>query len=565
MFGLTILDLTVIIIYVLFIVYLGWWTKRKVQSSGDYFMAGRKGSKLMMIANAFGAGTHTDQAIAVSGATYQIGLAGIWYQWIWLISTPFYWIVAPIYRRLRYITLGDFFEKRYGTKIGIAYTIMGILFFILNLGLILKGTGTAIEAVTQGALSTEVIVIALTLFFLVYSVLGGLVSALIVNLIQGMFILVLSFLLIPFALNAIGGMTAAKASLPEYMFSFVAPTEVTLYFIIAVVINGLVGIVVQPHHMAVGGAGKTEVNCRTGWTYGNFAKRLATLGWALVGVFAAVLFPGLEETNRELAFGTAVANLLPSGLVGLMIAAMAAAVLAACHNYMVGSSALFTKHIYSRIVRKKLTEENQLRIARIASVVVVLGGVTIALTLPSVVQGVKYLWQITAYFGIGFWMAIMWRRSNRYGVWASVIATIIVTLITGDYFEFGFGWTLEYQITAYLPVGFLAFIMVSKLTKSESEESLNKFYVLLHTPVGEEHRLKAEGVEIMLEGDVDEAAQNYGEPLEECGHSLMVVNLLSLKSRFSFKRFRIDIVGFGWAILFVIAIFVLGLLIANIG
>jgi Na+/proline symporter len=565
MFGLTTLDLTIIIIYVLFIVYLGWWTKKKVQSAGDYFMAGRKGSKIMMIANAFGAGTHTDQAIAVSGATYQIGLAGIWYQWIWLIATPFYWIVAPIYRRLRYITLGDFFEERYGTKIGIAYTIMGILFFMLNLGLILKGTGTAIEAVTQGALSTEVIVIGLTLFFLVYSVLGGLVSALMINLIQGMFILVLSFLLIPFSLNAIGGMAAAKASLPEYMFSFVAPTEVTLYFIIAVIINGLVGIVVQPHHMAVGGAGKTEVSCRTGWTYGNFAKRLATLGWALVGVFAAVLFPGLEDSNRELAFGTAVANLLPSGLVGLMIAAMAAAVLAACHNYMVGSSALFTRHIYSRIVLKKLTDDSQLRIARIASVGVVLGGVTIALTLPSVVQGVKYLWQITAYFGIGFWMAVMWRRSNRFGVWASVIATIIVTLITGDYFEFGFGWALEYQITAYLPIGFLAFIIVSKLTNPESEESLNKFYALLHTPVGEEHRLKAEGVEMMLEGDVDEETQNYGEPLEERGHSLLVVNLLSLRSKFSFKRFRIDIVGFGWAILFVIVIFVLGLLIANIG
>jgi Na+/proline symporter len=565
MFGLTTLDLTIIIIYVLFIVYLGWWTKKKVQSAGDYFMAGRKGSKIMMIANAFGAGTHTDQAIAVSGATYQIGLAGIWYQWIWLIATPFYWIVAPIYRRLRYITLGDFFEERYGTKIGIAYTIMGILFFMLNLGLILKGTGTAIEAVTQGALSTEVIVIGLTLFFLVYSVLGGLVSALMINLIQGMFILVLSFLLIPFSLNAIGGMAAAKASLPEYMFSFVAPTEVTLYFIIAVIINGLVGIVVQPHHTAVGGAGKTEVSCRTGWTYGNFAKRLATLGWALVGVFAAVLFRGLEDSNRELAFGTAVANLLPSGLVGLMIAAMAAAVLAACHNYMVGSSALFTRHIYSRIVLKKLTDDSQLRIARIASVGVVLGGVTIALTLPSVVQGVKYLWQITAYFGIGFWMAVMWRRSNRFGVWASVIATIIVTLITGDYFEFGFGWALEYQITAYLPIGFLAFIIVSKLTNPESEESLNKFYALLHTPVGEEHRLKAEGVEMMLEGDVDEETQNYGEPLEERGHSLLVVNLLSLRSKFSFKRFRIDIVGFGWAILFVIVIFVLGLLIANIG
>lgn len=562
--GLSFLDIIVILIYISVIVYMGWWTKKKVQSSGDYFMGGRKGSRIMMIANAFGAGTHTDQAIAVSGATYQIGLAGIWYQWVWLFATPFYWIVAPIYRRVRYVTIADFFEKRYGAKVGVAYSIMGILFFMLNLGLILKGTATAIEAVTDGAISTEVIVVTLTLFFLCYSVLGGLVSALIVNLLQGMFILVLSFLLIPFALNAIGGMAAAKASLPEYMFSFVAPTEVTLYFIVAVIINGLVGIVVQPHHMAIGGAGKTELDCRIGWTFGNFAKRFATLGWALVGVFAAALFPGLENENRELAFGIAVANLLPSGLVGLMIAAMAAAVLAACHNYMVGGSALLTKNILSKFHSKTLEKYNELNVARVTSIGIVLGGVLIALAIPSVVQGVKYLWQITAYFGIGFWMAIMWRKANRYGVWSSVIVTVLVTVVTGSYFDFGFGWALEYQITAYLPAGFLSFIIASKFTKQEPEENLNEFYSLLHTPVGEEHKLQEKGIEIMLGGSLDSEERNHGESLEERGHSLLTVDLLRLKKRFSYKRYKIDINGFLLGILFVIVIFSIGLLIANI-
>ena len=564
-FGLTTLDLIVIFTYITLIVYMGWWTKRKVQSSGDYFMGGRKGSKIMMIANAFGAGTHTDQAIAVSGATYQIGLAGIWYQWVWLFATPFYWIVAPIFRRVRYVTTGDFFEERYGAKLGVAYTIMGILFFMINLGLILKGTGTAIEAVTQGEISTAMVVVLLTVFFLAYSVFGGLVSALFVNLIQGLFILVLSFLLIPFALNAAGGMSEVRASLPEYMFSFVAPEEVTLFFIIAVIINGLVGIVVQPHHMAVGGAGKTEVSCRTGWTYGNFTKRFATLGWAFVGVFAASLFPGLENENRELAFGMAVANLLPSGLIGLMVAAMAAAVLAACHNYMVGGSALFTRNIYSKIVKTKHEGNRELTVARISSVVIVLGGVTIALTIPNVIQGVKYLWLITSYFGIAFWGAVMWRRSNRYAVWASVIVTVFVTFLTGPYFSFGFQWAIEYQIAAYLPSGILTFILVSFLTKSEPEEVLNKFYALLHTPVGEEQKLKDAGIEMMLEGESESALKKTEESLEDQGHSLLVVDFLLLYKKFKFKKYRVDIKGFGLAMLFVLIIFVIGLLAASLG
>ncbi len=562
--GITYLDLAIILIYISLIVYLGWWTKKKVQNLGDYFMGGRKGSKLMMIANAFGAGTNTGQVIAVSGATYQIGLAGIWYQWIWLLATPFYWIVAPIYRRVRYVTLADFFEERYGSKVSIAYSIMGILFFMLELGMILKGTGTAIEAVTKSAVSTETIVIVLTIFFLTYSVLGGLISALFVNLIQGMFILILSFLLIPFALNALGGMDAARANLPEYMFSFVAPTEVTLYFIIAVIINGLVGIVVQPHHMAVGGAGKSEIDCRTGWTYGNFTKRFATLGWAFVGVLAAALYPGLEIQNREFAFGTAVRNLLPSGFVGLMIAAMAAAVLAACHNFMVAGSALFTRNIFSKIKKTKFTANEELRFARLASVAVVLGGVIIALTIPSVVHGVKYLWQITAYFGIAFWMGVMWRKSNRLGVWSSIVVAILITFLTGPYFNFGLGWLLEYQITAYLPAGFLTFILVSYFTKPEPKEKLDQFYALLHTPVGEEHRLIEKGFSIMLAGSADKDSQNYAEPLEEKGHSLLVVDFLSLFKKFTFKRYKIDVVGFGFALLFVFMIFVIGLLAAKI-
>ncbi len=561
MLGLSYLDFFIILLYVLVIVYMGWRTKKKVASSGDYFMGGRKGSKIMMIANALGAGTHTDQAIAVSGATYSIGLAGIWYQWVWLFSTPFYWLLSPIFRRVRYVTTGDFFEERYGSKLGAAYTVMGMLYFTINIGLILKGTGTAIEAVTGGEITTTAIVIVLTLFFLGYSVLGGLVSALIVNLIQGMFILVLSFLLIPFALNAAGGLAEIKGSLPDYMFSFVAPEEVTLFFIIMVIINGLVGIVVQPHHMAVGGAGKTENSCRMGWTYGNFTKRFATLGWAFVGVFAAALFPGLENENRELAFGMAVANLLPSGLVGLMIAAMAAAVLAACHNFMVGGSALFTRNIYKKFIDKNVEESRELKIARLSSILIVIGGVTVALTIPSVVQGLKYLWQITAYFGIAFWMAIIWKKSNRYAVWASLTVTVLATIITGPIFSFGLGWAIEYQIAVYLPLGFLTFILVSLFTKEENGKALDKFYTLLHTPVGEENKLIAKGIDVMLAGSADAEQDNKtGESLEENGHSLLLVDLLSLRKKFSFKKYRIDIVGFGWAVLFVIGIFLIGLI-----
>ncbi|MCX6170277.1 MAG: sodium:solute symporter family protein [Ignavibacteriales bacterium] len=564
-FGLSYLDITIIALYMLLIVYLGFKTKNKVNSTGDYFMAGRKGSRFMMIANGFGGATHTDQAIGVAGATYEIGLGGIWYQWMYLFVTPFFWLLGPVYRRCRYVTTSDFFEERYGTKHGISYSVMALLYFLMDIGLILKGTGTAIEAVTHGAISSAFVIIFVTIFFLAYSVIGGLRSALVINLVQGLFILIFSFLLIPFAISAGGGITAIKAQLPAHMFSFVAPKEATLFFIIMVVINGLIGIVVQPHHMALGGAGKSEKSCRTGWTYGTFTKRFATLGWAFVGVLAAALYPGLTNSNRENAFGMMVANLLPSGLLGLMVAAMIAAILAVLHNYMVGGSAIITRNFYKKIYTKDLTAGKELKIARMSSVLLILGGVSIALVIPSVIQGLVIVWHFTAFFGIGFWMALMWRRANRYGLWATLIVTILATLYSGSYFSFGLGWSTAYQIALYLPLGFLTMIIVSSLTKSEPEENLNRFYALLHTPVGEEYKLRNNGMTMIFEGESIHASSDKNESLEENGHSLLLVDLLSLHKKFSFKKYRVDIVGFLWASLFVLGIFAFALFVAGIG
>jgi Na+/proline symporter len=330
-----------------------------------------------------------------------------------------------------------------------------------------------------------------------------------------------------------------------------------------VVVNGLVGVVVEPHHMAIGGAGRSEMSCRTGWTYGNFVKRFATLGWAFIGVFAAALFPGLDGAQREQAFGIAVANLIPQGLIGLMIAAMIAMVLGACHNFMVGGSALFTRNLYRRFV-PSTSDRRELLVGRTAALIIVIGGVTIALTLSSVLQGIKFLWQITAFFGIAFWAGVVWRRANRYGALASVLTSVVLAVLTGPWV---LNWPYALQIATYIPAGFLMMIVLSHLTPPEPERQLEKFYALLHTPVGEEWRLKEQGVEILLEGESVGAKEAVGSEgsREEHGHSLLVVDLLQLRSRFTIKRYRTDVIGFGFAILFVAFIIGIGLLAAGIG
>ncbi|MFQ5606210.1 MAG: sodium:solute symporter [bacterium] len=555
MLGIDVLDWIVLTLYMVGIASIGLFTYKKVKATADYFIGSRKFGKLLMVAQAFGSGTHTDQPVSVAGATYQIGLAGIWYQWIWMFATPFYWLLAPVYRRMRYITIGDFFEQRYGKSLGALYGVFGLVFFMVNIGTMLKGTGTTIAAITNGALSIEMSVLSMGALVILYGIAGGLVAAAVTDFIQGMFIIVLSFLLIPFAFNVIGGFRELHASLPENMFSFVAPVEVTLFFIIMAVINGLIGIVVQPHHMAVTSAGKSEHDCRVGYTYGNFVKRITTVGWAYVGILAAVLYPNLE--HRELAFGVAVTNLLPAGLIGLMLASMMAAAMSTCDTFMVSASALFTRNFYQVYFKQLSRRTDLLFIARVASAIVIIGGVVFAYYIPNVIFGMKVIWKITAYLGISFWFGVIWKNANRYGAWASFLVASIISVVVGDTFSWGLGWDFKYESALYLPAGFLAMIVVSKLTKPEPAEQLNKFYALLDTPVGEEERLKKQGVEMILEGDEITSNREYirtGISQTEKGHSLLIVNLLKLIKNFGYKKYKVDLIGFvlAWMIVFLI-------------
>ena len=116
-------------------------------------------------------------------------------------------------------------------------------------------------------------------------------------------------------------------------------------------INGLVGLVAQPHLMATVGTGKDEYTCRVGFLYGTFVKRFCTVGWTMVGLMvAAMIARGAFGVNAlhdpEEAFGFACRHLLFPGGVGLLIACVLAANMAGCSAFQVDCGALFTRNFY---------------------------------------------------------------------------------------------------------------------------------------------------------------------------------------------------------------------------
>ena len=351
--GMHFADWVVLAGYFLLILFIGLWSAKKVSDAADYFMGGRRFGKIFMMFFAFGSGTSSEQANAVVAGTWRAGLAGIWWQFLWLPATPFYWIIAPILRRIRALTTADFFGHRFGPKTAVLYSFYGIIISVVFIAGGLYSSGKMINALTGNALEDyaakeenqrfvpeivydvvkpeagekadadpaaapqekswhvrmrpvrgyEYAILVMTVLFVSYGMAGGLGAAIITDFIQGVLTVTFSVLLLPFVFSQIGGFGALgdHEQLKEGMFHFVADSSVastlgkdpiTFFYVCVLSLTALTGIIVQPHIMGVCGAGKTEYEGRFGFTVGNFLKRLCTVAWTFTGLACIAWYLG---------------------------------------------------------------------------------------------------------------------------------------------------------------------------------------------------------------------------------------------------------------------------------
>lgn len=522
-YGLHPIDLAVIAVYFAVVTGIGFWAARRVRGEQDYFMGARRFGKGLLVMHWLCTGTHSEQAVQVCGAVARVGLGGIWYQWMWLFSTPFYWFIAPITRRLRVTTTGDFFRIRYGRSLEMLYTVVALAYFVLSVGMLLRGAGLAIAAATGGQVPGDWAVIGLSVLFATYIVAGGLVAAAYTDFFQGVFIIVLSVMLIPAGLSLVGGLSGLHAALPEGMFGITAPqgaAEGDPWFVVAMSALGLAGIVAQPHVMTATGSGKTELEARVGMVYGNFIKRLLTIAWAFTGLIAAAAFAGdleayepgsvAEKHASEELFGRSVRRFLGTGWRGLMIASLVAGVTSA-ETLMVVGSAVFTRNLYAHLVPWR-SDRHYLWAGRAAAALMLAAGILFALYGGSVTWLYASSVQVIGLVGPAFWMGVVWRRANAAAAWASVAAGVLFwTACSADpqavrgvpliyHLAVGLVWLAEQagirqlgtplHILLLLSLEFGVFIAVSLCTPPHPAAVLNPFYARLLTPVGKEAEMR---------------------------------------------------------------------------
>ena len=542
---LTLADTVVLVGYLVVVVTIGFVAARQIKSADHFFLGGRKFSKWVMIGQSFGTGTNASMPVSLAGAVYTMGLSGIWYQWKNLFVTPFYWLLAPLFRRFRRTTMSEVFDDRYVRWMGAIYTVFALLFFTINLASMLKGAAKVIDQALGGGLPVDLIIVGMTCVFVLYSFTGGLLATAWTDLVQGFLIIALSFMLIPLGWHHVGGFDGMKATLGADKFLLAAPEGIGVWTIVVLTINGLVGIVAQPHLIASVGTGKDENACRVGQFYGNMVKRVCTIGWALVGLMTATLiargvFGDTGLRDPEETFGYACRHLLFPGGLGLLIAALLAANMAGCSAFMVNSGAMITNGIYRKYLRPAASDQRCLLVGRISGVLVVACAVLYAVFL---IQRVLYTFLLTetmaTFVGISVIGGIVWPRANRWGAIASIAAAMLANFtgyaLAGRRFDH---WDPTIFLTA-LVVGVIALIVVSLLTPPEDSARTAGFFNRLHTP-------SDSAADDTHAHTAPTAAAHRAHA--EAGRLLLLVNLLSLRRAAAgvplLRAYRTDLKGF---------------------
>jgi Na+/proline symporter len=149
--GINIFDILIVFIFFVVLIWIGAKTTKDNKNTQDFFLAGRKLNKMYQFFLNFGCSTHADQTVAVTREIYRQGIGGMWIQFLVLFLTPFYWFTTFFFRRVRLVTIGDFFSERFRSRfLGAAYAVFFVLMSVLG-----GGVGYIVAAKTVMAMTPK--------------------------------------------------------------------------------------------------------------------------------------------------------------------------------------------------------------------------------------------------------------------------------------------------------------------------------------------------------------------------------------------------------------------------
>ncbi len=454
------LDIFVLVTYSVLILFVGLFVSRKKSNeinSNDYFLASKSLPWWAVGASLIAANISAEQFIGMSGSGFAVGLAIASYEWmaaLTLIIVGKYFL--PIFIEKGLYTIPEFLEKRYNSQVKSIVAIFWIaLFVFVNLTAVIYLGATALDTIIGNGDGDLIIpsIIILALFTSAYSLWGGLSSVAWTDVIQVAILILGGLITTGIALYEVspnnslwGGMEYLFEKAPE-KFDMILDKGHPEY-------NNLPGIAVLVGGIWIANlyywgfnqyiiqrtlAAKSLKESQKGIVFAALLKMIVPLIVIIPGIIAFVLYSENTEIHSQFldkfgnhqndkAYPWLVSEFIPQGLKGLVLAALAAAIVSSLASMLNSTATIFTMDLYKPIINKGASEKQLVKVGRLTGLVALIIAAILAPILGGIDQIFQFIQEYTGIVSPGilaiFILGLFWKKTTAkaavYGALASI-------------------------------------------------------------------------------------------------------------------------------------------------
>ena len=483
------IDLSIVGIYFFVVLAIGLYIGRNTKGGEDLFLAGRSLGWVAIGFSLFASNISSTTLIGLVGSAYTAGLAVSNYEWMATVVLVFFvFFFVPIFLRSRISTIPEWLELRFGRGSRVYFSGLTIIASVLvdTAGSLYAGA-VVLQAFFPG-LELWYTCLGLAVVAGLYTAAGGLAAVVYTDMIQAVVLLVGSCLItyMVFAHPAIDfSWTKLTSQLDSGLFSVVNPTNHPLSDPNLPWLGTLVGVPILGFYFWVTNqyivqrvlGARSVDDARWGALFGGLLKLPVLFIMVLPGLAARLIFPDLPDGDQ--VFPTLVTQLLPVGVVGLVMAGLIAAIMSSIDSTLNSASALVTLD-FVKPKRPDMSEKDVAKIGRIAMFVIM---VVAAAWAPQIIhfEGLfAYLQEMLAYMVPPVTILFLFGAFRHGGSGTTALATLIgghlvsLFLLIGKTYKF----LPEIHFTLVAGIVFAASIVIYLLTfnmgaaKSQEEVAL---------------------------------------------------------------------------------------------
>lgn len=454
------LDYLVVGLFSALIFAVGFSFMRSGSSMKSFFAAGGSVpwwlSGLSLFMSFFSAGTF----VVWGSIAYQYGWVAISIQWMMALGGFIIgFLIAPAWHRTGILTVGEFVGQRFGTKLKRFYSYIFLLLSFVTTGAFLYPVAKLFNVST--GFSIEISIVVLGLIVIAYTAAGGLWAVIVTDVLQFIILFAAVLIVVPLAFHIVGGVGNFLEEVPAGFFQPVNG-EYTWWFLLAFMFYNTIFIGGNWAYVQRYTSVSSPENARkAAWLFGSLYLVSPVL-WMLPPMIYKVLQPDLVDLANEGAFLLMCKEVLPTGLLGLMLAGMLFATASSVNTTLNMMAAVFTNDLFARVVK---TEEGKslMRVARISTVFFGLITIAVALLVPAAGGIVEVVISVGAITGAPLFAPMIWALFSRRQTASSVLITTLASLtinvflkfISPRLFTFSLDRAEEMLVGVFIPLLFL--------------------------------------------------------------------------------------------------------------